>query len=80
MKSEVEHKVKEMMEKFISAMVKTLRSFIVDIVLDEDGKVWVVEVNPFGELAGSCLFGWSKDRLVLTILFFLRIQIISERC
>jgi hypothetical protein len=65
LKSEVEHKVKEMMEKFISAMEETLRSFIVDIVLDEDGKVWVVEVNPFGELAGSCLFGWSKDREVL---------------
>ena len=54
--------MKEMMKKFICAMADTLTSFIVDIVLDEDGKVWVVEVNPFGELAGSCLFSWSKDR------------------
>lgn len=54
----MEQKVKEMMKKFICAMA----NFIVDIVLDEDGKVWVVEVNPFGELAGSCPFSWSKDR------------------
>ena len=25
-----------------------------------------MEVNPFGEMAGSCLFSWSKDREVLT--------------
>jgi len=61
----VEEKVKKMMERFISAMAGTLASFIVDIVLDNEGQVWVVEVNPFGELAGSCLFGWSKDREVL---------------
>merc|ERR1712038_289598 len=40
-------------------------SFIIDIVVDDDGMVWVVEVNPFGELAGSCLFGWSQDKAVL---------------
>ena len=54
--------MKEMMKKFICTMADTLTNFIVDIVLDEDGKVWVVEVNPFGELAGSCPFSWSKDR------------------
>jgi len=61
----VEQRVKDMMKRFICSMANTLTSFIVDIVLDEDGKVWVVEVNPFGELAGSCLFSWSKDREVL---------------
>ena len=50
------------MEKFIVAMKTTLDSFVIDIVTDEKGKVWVIEVNPFGELAGSCLFDWSKDR------------------
>eukprot|EP00091_Calanus_sinicus_P020275 TRINITY_DN5446_c0_g1_i3.p1 TRINITY_DN5446_c0_g1~~TRINITY_DN5446_c0_g1_i3.p1 ORF type:complete len:267 (+),score=77.06 TRINITY_DN5446_c0_g1_i3:328-1128(+) len=64
-KEEVLQKVKEMMEQFIRAMEDVLSSFIVDIVLDNQGKAWVVEVNPFGELAGSCLFSWSKDRDVL---------------
>lgn len=61
-KEVVEQKVKDLMKQFIGAMSGVLESFIVDIVLDNDGKVWVVEVNPFGELAGACLFGWSKDR------------------
>ena len=61
-KDEVEQKVKHLMKQFIDAMEDILSSFVVDIVLDEEGQVWVVEVNPFGELAGSCLFGWSKDR------------------
>ena len=58
----VPKKVKKFVEKFIVAMKTTLDSFVIDIVTDEKGKVWVIEVNPFGELAGSCLFHWSKDR------------------
>ena len=61
-KGEVEGKVRSFMAGFIRALETTLTSFIVDLVLDDEGKVWAVEVNPFGELAGSCLFGWSKDR------------------
>ena len=64
-KQEVEAKVKTFMVGFIRAMQATLDSFVIDIAIDEAGKVWVVEVNPFGELAGSCLFSWSKDRGVL---------------
>ena len=33
--------------------------------MDYDGKVWIVELNPFGELAGSCLFSWVTDRDLL---------------
>ena len=63
-KREVEGKVRSFIAGFIRALETTLTSFIVDLVLDDEGKVWAVEVNPFGELAGSCLFGWSKDRSV----------------
>ena len=35
------------------------------MIFKHRGKVWVVEINPFGELAGACLFSWSKDRDVL---------------
>ena len=64
-KQVVEEAVRETMEEVIGAMEDTLESFIVDLVLDEAGRVWVVEVNPFGEMAGSCLFSWSLDREVL---------------
>ena len=39
-------KVKELMMKLIDAMKPVLESFIADIVLDSEDKVWVVEVNP----------------------------------
>jgi len=64
-KAEIEAKVKSFAEGFIKAMESVLGSFIIDIVVDNNGKVWVVEVNPFGELAGSCLFRWSQDKAVL---------------
>ena len=61
-KVEVEEKVHTFMEGFIDAMRSLLESFVVDIVVDTAGQVRVVEVNPFGELADSCLFSWTKDR------------------
>merc|ERR1712165_511938 len=64
-KAEVEEKVKSFVKVFIKAMESVLDSFVMDIVVDDDGKVWVVEVNPFGEMAGSCLFEWSRDRAIL---------------
>jgi len=78
-KDVVEQKVKELMEQFIRAMKDVLTSFIVDIVIDNQGKAWVVEVNPFGELAGSCLFGWSKDREVLLGEKKFEFRIVEER-
>ena len=70
-KSEVEAKVLSFMAEFIRAMESTLNNFIVDLALDDEGKVWVVEVNPFGELAGSCLFSWKNDRWGGTCILFL---------
>jgi len=64
-KAEVEEKVKSFVKVFIKAMESVLDSFVMDIVIDDAGKVWVVEVNPFGEMAGSCLFEWSRDRAIL---------------
>lgn len=48
-KDNVERKVKNFMENFIEVMKTTLESFVADIVLDSEGKVWIVEVNPFGK-------------------------------
>jgi len=64
-KNEVEEKVKNFMEKFIKVMSARLENFVVDIVLDYEGNVWIVELNPIGELTGSCLFSWKSDRDLL---------------
>ena len=64
-KAEMAEKVKSFVKVFIKAMESVLDSFVMDIVIDDAGKVWVVEVNPFGEMAGSCLFEWSRDRAIL---------------
>ena len=60
-KSEMERKIKE----FVEGMKSVMENCILDLVIDDNGKVWVVEMNPFGELAGACLFSWSKDREIL---------------
>ena len=77
-KDEVERKVKKFMKDFIEAMKSVLDSFVIDIVIDNEGKVWVVEVNPFGELAGSCLFSWSKDRDILMGIEPFQFRIVEE--
>ena len=64
-KKQIEEKVKIFMEKFIKVMSARLENFVVDIVLDYEGNVWIVELNPIGELTGSCLFSWKSDRDLL---------------
>ena len=46
----------------------SLESFVVDLVVLDDGSVKVIEINPFAEYAGSGLFAWesSADLAVLT--------------
>ena len=42
----------------------SLESYVIDLVtLNEE--TFVVEVNPFAEFAGTCLFSWYKDRQVI---------------
>ena len=60
-KSEMERKIKE----FVEGMKSVMENCILDLVIDDNGKVWVVEMNPFGELTGACLFSWSEDREIL---------------
>merc|ERR1712228_490250 len=43
----------------------SLERYVVDLVTLND-ESFVVEVNPFAEFAGTCLFSWSKDRELLT--------------
>ena len=64
-KADIEEKVTSFVKVFIKAMESVLDSFVMDIVIDEAGKVWVVEVNLFGEVADPCLFHWDTDRAIL---------------
>ena len=57
-KPEVEEKVKSSVKVFIKAMEPVLDSFVMDLVVDDGGKVWVVEINPFGEVAAGFLYAW----------------------
>ena len=64
-KADIEEKVTSFVKVFIKAMESVLDSFVMDIVIDEAGKVWVVEVNLFGEVADPCLFHWDTDKAIL---------------
>jgi len=43
----------------------TLESYICDFVILSDGQVKIVELNPFSEQTGACLFNWKKDKEVI---------------
>jgi hypothetical protein len=46
-----------------------LENFVIDIVLvkeDQEYKVKIIEVNPFGEFCGGGMFNWDNDFEVLT--------------
>ena len=56
-------KVSEFMEELIPALAadpssSTLEHFVVDLVVLDDGRVVIIELNPFAEFAGSGLFAW----------------------
>jgi len=44
--------------------------YVIDFVLtgetSEEYKMYIIEINPFGEFAGSGLFSWTEDKQVLT--------------
>jgi hypothetical protein len=42
----------------------TLDSYIIDFAVTDD-KVCIVELNPFTEQTGSCLFDWKKDKHII---------------
>lgn len=44
-----------------------LPSFVVDVVMDEDERFYVCELNPFATTSSACQFNWSEDRTLLMI-------------
>ncbi len=39
-------------------------SYVIDLAV-VGSKVWVIELNPFGDVSGACLFDWREDADVL---------------
>jgi hypothetical protein len=54
-------------ENVISKISYRLPSFVVDIVMDENDRLYVCELNPFATTSSACLFNWSEDKTLLMI-------------
>jgi len=54
-------------EKVIPKLFYRLPSFVVDVVLTEQEKFLVCELNPFAASSSACLFSWSQDRTQILI-------------
>ncbi len=39
-------------------------SYVVDFAVLDD-RIYVIELNPFGDVSGACLFSWKHDNLLL---------------
>ena len=57
----MEEKVKSFVKVFIKAKESVLDSFVMEIVIYNAGKVWVFEVNRFGEVAAGFPLYWTTD-------------------
>lgn len=53
----------EMMAK--TTLASKYVSMVVDFVILDSGKAWVVELNPFDASTDSCLFGWVAQKSLL---------------
>ena len=52
----MEEKVKSFVKVFLKAKESVLDSSVMDIGIDDGGKVWVNEVNPFVEVAACQVY------------------------
>lgn len=59
--------VREFVENEMVPLFSNMNNYVLDLALSypkaegEDYKVWVVEVNPLAEFAGTGLFSWIED-------------------
>lgn len=69
-------KKREWLEKEIRSFVNTkvipsichrLPSVTVDIVMTEDDKLYVCEINPFATSTSGCMFKWDTDRVTFMV-------------
>uniref|UniRef100_A0AAQ4PLQ7 Translation initiation factor eIF2 assembly protein n=1 Tax=Gasterosteus aculeatus aculeatus TaxID=481459 RepID=A0AAQ4PLQ7_GASAC len=52
--------------------------FVLDVYRDSQGRVWLIDVNPFGEVTDSLLFSWEElkscQSILKILLWFPRVQ------
>jgi len=46
------------------------KSYVADFALDNDGKCWIIELNPFQESTDGAMFSWATEKKSLTSLPF----------
>jgi len=63
----IAEKIRAFVENEIVPLFANMKSYVLDLALayprgeGDDYKVWVVEVNPLAEFAGTGLFSWLED-------------------
>ncbi|KAG2383672.1 hypothetical protein C9374_004343 [Naegleria lovaniensis] len=62
--SEIKEKLIEFFNTNISCAIP-IKDYICDLAIARDGKIYVVELNPFSSTTDACLFSWSKDSSIL---------------
>jgi len=64
-KDSIEREVKDVFENHIKPKVTFTDSYIVDFCKTEQGKVMVIELNPFHENTDPGMFKWKQDKDIL---------------
>ncbi|KAF0971912.1 hypothetical protein FDP41_009608 [Naegleria fowleri] len=62
--SEIKEKLIDFFNTHIGSSIP-MKDYICDFAISSDGKVYVVELNPFSSTTDACLFSWSKDSSIL---------------
>ena len=60
---EISMKIQQFFNENIKNVVKE-ENYVIDFVINKEKSVWdikIVELNPFSQSTGSCLFDWKKD-------------------
>lgn len=66
-KAAIEAKIRAFVENEIVSLFSTMKNYVLDLALayprgeGDDYKVYIVEVNPLAEFAGTGLFSWIED-------------------
>jgi hypothetical protein len=68
MRQRLEEEIREFVNtKVIPRVNHRLPSLVVDIVMTEDEKFYVCEINPFAASTSGCMFRWDADKVTMMI-------------
>jgi hypothetical protein len=62
---EIKEKVYEYWNTKVRKILEYLSDYVIDFAILENGEIFLVELNPFGESAGTGMFNWKDDSNIL---------------